>query len=527
MVRYGTVELCSPTPEMREHLARWWRPECAEHFIPSGSSFPAASHVPFPGYSEGRPPRLGSLYWPNDASRWATYYQLVSGEQLDRIRALNDSSGEPNQLTISDDDSSVSGVGSVSPYMYLLTPRPVSTAEDSDESVWLICLVDNRWFWWFSWYGSVGPFIAEGMTWNEYLQSLANHVYGGSYGSELATPEAYGLVSKDRWDTKSVPFVQLLDAACAATGQRFGYSLTSGPTIWRPNDAADAQEAEWTSYQGRLLYGGVNTASQICRALPGTIEVLFDSATVDPITSTQTLGFLLGDILGGVSTADMGGVPGYRAQIYAEILADEDSLARDDYRDQAATDWYSWRLAGRVDAVFGGIIAWNISPAEMAVEWRDGTEDDGPCTVIHPWSLGDWNVYGSSNFKKKTGEIVRWVMVDGAAPVADGTNAYWKGFLFGTTTGDSYEVRLQRAKGTVFTDDTPYLATLYGTKVETIAGISKTYEVYLAGGEDRHYVRDCVDGVNGYRIWALPAPWSVSGFTAGSPPAGDPPVPSP
>lgn len=127
--------------------------------------------LPTPNYPAPPPLSLNRLYWPTGATRWATFVGLVNREGLDRIlqgtlsavggNSANAKQFTPQRLDIASSDvigphaegfnTSNDGTQySLSVQMHLLPPRPVSLFDGYvGESLWLVPLVDDRYWWQF------------------------------------------------------------------------------------------------------------------------------------------------------------------------------------------------------------------------------------------------------------------------------------------------------------------------------------------------------------------------------------------
>ena len=462
MISYAGVGLTMPSADMESWMADWWHPECVNHFLPPGAGgIVASGNYPTPPFYAGQAPRLGRLYWPAGASRWSTFYAVVTGAELDLIRAaVPVAAPVPQNLIIRDNIDSTDTTHTITASMYMLTPRPITNLGDtanSAEKAWLLCLVDVRWFWWLP---KLGPVGTTGGSWSVLLTSLLAQV--GATATIDSIPAAYKTPDAARWKVKSAPFPIVIDAACAAIGARFTRDTAGTCRIWRPAAAKTAQAAQWTTHQAQQVYGGVLDPTDICRALPVSVKTIFDGATPDTRTTLLTA---VGGTVGDVGSAV--GIPDTSAQIYTEIFVGASSGQKDAYAIQAATDWYAWQLAGRMDAVLRGVVQWETSPAEAAVEWSDGTGDEPICTKIIAWPGGDWNIYGGGGAGDGIFEKGKWCRITGGE-----TDGYYPAVLRepdgegGRTDGDAIRVALMSSTGDLFENGKTYWVTLNGSRSE-------------------------------------------------------------
>jgi hypothetical protein len=108
----------------------------------------------------------GTFCWPVGASRWTYASYLVDDAMLAAIRPLayigNSLTSLP--LTFLDDLGNV-----LTTYLYMLPPRPL--AQSGDNQIWLMMLVDDRFFWWFR---AANIVVTPGTTtWTQLFTSLA------------------------------------------------------------------------------------------------------------------------------------------------------------------------------------------------------------------------------------------------------------------------------------------------------------------------------------------------------------------
>ncbi len=172
MLSYAGIPLCEPSAL---DLARiemgldWGRLLDFERLI-----LPNAGRLgwSFNGILRDRPRALNALYWPRGASRWAVGWFLATANQLVAIRQQVYSTGaggyQALPLVLSD------GTRSIETNLYMLPPRPVhqipgvtgepGTGDNqtpSEGQLWVITLVDHRFFWWQT---SIDTVVTEGTT---------------------------------------------------------------------------------------------------------------------------------------------------------------------------------------------------------------------------------------------------------------------------------------------------------------------------------------------------------------------------
>src|SRR5258707_1347925 len=141
MLTYAGVPLLSPTKE----TADW-----VEKHISPNDTHPWAepltgknrSYYTITGGNVERPIKLGTLYWPTGASRWAVGYFLASAGEIGSIRQKVYASGSyVTQPLVMDD-----GKRKITTNLWMLPPRRLAQLPNYN-GLYLLTLVDDRYFW--------------------------------------------------------------------------------------------------------------------------------------------------------------------------------------------------------------------------------------------------------------------------------------------------------------------------------------------------------------------------------------------
>lgn len=154
MLTYNGVELSLNTPEITQWL------ESDEAILRGRSLERVLLDYPGPAHdswawirsADMPPPRIGTLYWPNGASRWSVGYFLATTAQLDAIAAASDyNPTEPHEFKMgfpSDNPPEDPGddVNVILTDLYLLTPIPLAYT-DGTATLYLLVFVDSRFYW--------------------------------------------------------------------------------------------------------------------------------------------------------------------------------------------------------------------------------------------------------------------------------------------------------------------------------------------------------------------------------------------
>lgn len=392
MIDFAGVGLSAPTDKLDALLRAWWlhdRILFADH---PGHLTAGLSHLPRPYPPRRDPPRLGTLHWPTAAARWGTFFHLVTGGQLARIReALSPASGSshvngPGTLTVGD------GRRSVSTGMYLLPARPVSqrlratgstagSAGSGDEpdaaDLYLIELVDERYYWWAA--GDQAAPDPTPATWQDLITALFAAV-GVTPTFSGGIPSAYDPPNADRWRVGFEPIPVQIDAACRTVGTRVSRRLDGSVRVSRWEEAYAALNYEVYRTDADRATGGRVDNRDIYKAVPAAVSVVFNN---DP---TQV----------EVRTLAMYSIPNYGAVGRVGLVRADPVDVSAAWADEAGRDYYCWQLPDW-EADYRGVVDWSPTGAEGHVEWRSVyTGPDAPTVTTHVRRPApfDPNVYG-------------------------------------------------------------------------------------------------------------------------------------
>src|SRR5277367_894913 len=94
----------TPSPYALQAVERWWHIHRVFEWDYPAYLTSGVDHLPVPFPPSREPPRIGVLYWPNGASRWATCHLICTGDQLASLQRV---SGTSLDLVFSDGSQSV------------------------------------------------------------------------------------------------------------------------------------------------------------------------------------------------------------------------------------------------------------------------------------------------------------------------------------------------------------------------------------------------------------------------------------
>lgn len=410
MIRYAGVHTLLPTPELDEFVNANLPPGVAQYFCPPGNGSElgvAGRFMPGNKWNYAPTPRINTLYWPTGASRWASMLLLVDDSMLDTIvpltsaafsAGLYEAAGKQLVLadtdhtgTITDDEWSQSEDGkkvALSTEMFALTPHPVSNYASASKKLWILPIVDQRWFWQWE------PILASDptTTWASILTYLGDRV-----SSETAPwiPDDIDTEYDDSdvidlTDYRHIPVGKTIDAICRLIGHRFTRTIKKSLRTYRFSTANTRWTANTVDADGPTVFG-------IWRRLAGG-EFTYRAAATMP-----TKLYIGSDVRPGmmteVNTRDVGATAfaPWKASILINTTADLGAVAA--VANRIATDWVGWRTNKKADQAFIGVKAWDPCGYEDCIIISMGNLRESPSTriVTLPENFGveDWAGGGS------------------------------------------------------------------------------------------------------------------------------------
>lgn len=404
MIRYAGVETLLPSPKVEAFVNANLPAGIAQYFCPPGNGAELGESAPFmPAnkWAHAVQPRINTLYWPTGASRWACMLLLVDSSMLDTIVPLTSaafSAGLYNAVgkqlvladtgysgTITDDEWSLSsGLVAMSTEMFALTPHPISAYSGASKTLWVLPVVDARWFWQWE---PVVPGVDAPADWDETLNLLRDTIRQPSglwIPDDIETEYSEPL---DLRDYKHATLGKAIDAACRLIGHRFvrtvkqtcrTYRFGTANTRWTANTVdADGPTAfgTWTSLAGgEFTYRAAATMPE---------KLLIGGAAGTEEVTTQSAG----------ATA--------WANWYAALFVPTTSTAgAHAFADRFAADWVGWRSNKKADQSFIGVKAWDTCGYEDFVIISMGNLHENTMTriVTLPENFGieDWTQAGTA-----------------------------------------------------------------------------------------------------------------------------------
>lgn len=246
MLSYAGVYLGAPTAEVAAWVATNVSVEDCFTFAPRYG--PGAGFGSDPPYRPEPPPgpvRVGRFFYPWGASRFATAHYVVDTPSLQEIRAYcYPDAGTIRAAPLVLDD----GAGaSVTTDLWMLPPRPLSRIAD-DPGLWLLTLVDERWYWWWR-----AATVAAAATWADLYTAIGTAI-GVTIEAE-AVDAAY--LTPPASLTAYYPALPiLLDAVAASVGQRVVRTFAGKIKTQSAAKARESWELQRDTFAERKIAGG-------------------------------------------------------------------------------------------------------------------------------------------------------------------------------------------------------------------------------------------------------------------------------
>lgn len=281
---YAGVPLLADNPE--GDVQRWldqWLPLSDLRIAGWPPAIYNRGDIPLPNYPPPLQPRLNTWYRPVGASRWSFGLFLADASRKAAILSAVGAANNPQTLSLefpeTDDHRFRRGWQA-----YLLPPRAVGVDANDGEGLWLIPLVDERWYWQFL---SAGDFaVGSATTWADMFNLLKVRL---GMADLDASPVSADYGSPNVWvfnQHQHANAAVMLDAVAHSVGQRIvlEYRSTDGENyesnVYLSADSATSDFRRTLSLSretaGALQAGSVSVEALNLRALrPERVEVVF------------------------------------------------------------------------------------------------------------------------------------------------------------------------------------------------------------------------------------------------------------
>lgn len=279
--------------------------------------------------------RFNELYWPTGAGRWAEGYFLCDSYAMGQIKAKVRTVAESLSMT---------GMSTLTAKLFLLPPRPLSAVPEKN-GIWVLPLVDERYFWQFGYQaeGTISDHYST--TWAQLLDALFDSVDVSGTNSSIDTRYA---IPEPAAFNRECPLSTLIDAACHSVGQRLVRQIDGKVKSVSWYDSASLlQENLKRPYT--LIAGGDNSKEVPASLRPSTLD-------------------LYCPVINGCGwyrkSSDLKEPTGSRRKIIATFAAAVGTTPSntDDINDLAAVILadYEEQLKNRYDYTFAGVQPWTF-----------------------------------------------------------------------------------------------------------------------------------------------------------------------
>lgn len=357
---------------------RFWNPIVGDMSNRAGGRFNDREQVGLgrPNYPPEPPVWLNTLWWPSGASRWGRFYGLVTNEELDEIFGNTENGAEAATLVIEDE---ANGVALNVQQMSMLPPFQISAV--GNDCLYLICLVDQRYWWQFRDVHDLAIFgYPSEKTWDELLQDI-----GTAMGFEWSPDEVnsdYGYPDPDELNRDYANAAVMIDAMLHSVGRRFTLGLDGTPYADDINTAMnDLEQNQNRDYD--LMLGGNSLNLSWASAWPAKVRVVFRKYYWGhPNTSVTHRLYIKDELASDYARND--GQSGMIKTIFTTAFADfsKDDTDPDNVDEvdalaaRIAQDYYDW-LSERYDLSFAGLLKWTPCGFDDAIEWCYGRMGPG------------------------------------------------------------------------------------------------------------------------------------------------------
>ena len=357
MIKFANIDLLEASESLRE----WVRtnidpadlPPYTTHWWPGKN----LSHLPFRPPAPPRRIELNTLWWPTGASRFAVGWYLVDEGLLTQIRDVTEplgSSHQPANLVLDD------GTDSVTVSMWMLPAIPLQ--QIGADGLYLLPLVDERYFWWFK---------AETVVASTWANLYADFAVALGITLTVDAVELTYLSPHDTLGAQYEPLPLLLDATAYSTGRRVVRQLDGTARVWKPANALTQQATSLAAVEDKLAGGtmafGADGADTLA-SVPGSVTMTCFVINSDTLhTEVRTLTSL--------SLAEYGthqGHQGTKVVRTSEVLYPGDPvsvLKIAALATRIATDYYRWQAAAASLSIVG-YPSWTLTGLEDAIELR-------------------------------------------------------------------------------------------------------------------------------------------------------------
>ena len=348
---------------------RWWGDPLATHSnrLNPLSRQVASCEMGRYNWPAPPPPRLNTLWVPTGATRWSVGLFLAPYETIQALSGTQ---------------SGTLKMGDLSFTLCPLTPRPLTAYEGDDgkKQVYLLPLVDRRYWWQFI---GMGDFtLTPGTTtWADVLTQIGTQI-----GMTLAPPatvdSGYGFPDPVELDRLHENCAAVLDATAASIGLRVVYDPAADTVALHSAASCRSDLLANVATSRKPLYAAGGDTTSLHGAIPAAVRVVFPryqnqhpqingaiySRTKGPtgVTATQPAGseFVIFDTAQADYTVSTSSTPDNDSTLSSLV-------------DLIAASYYDWRKEGTYDLTLRGIAPWTLTGHDNWVLYAWGHQPTG------------------------------------------------------------------------------------------------------------------------------------------------------
>src|SRR5688572_3340467 len=228
--------------------------------------------LPMPNYSLRRPPRwkINTLWFPTGATRWSIGLFLCDAASLARILPVVRAADGRAPLRIQEFRNGVAGSSLTLPNMFLLPPRELNNTETGVNG-FLLCLVDQRYFWQFTDTGLME--VDDATTWEEVYdmigQGMGISIFYDDINPGYFRPDPEELTR--RYENGGL----LLDAVAHSVGQRIVLGVDNVVRAMIASTSATLNAANQTILLAKGLSSGGRMVPYREAVYPAAVRTVF------------------------------------------------------------------------------------------------------------------------------------------------------------------------------------------------------------------------------------------------------------
>lgn len=389
-IKYADQALCLKDPDGRvqafmdayqplEDLRQWSTPTWAlsSRRHPRSAVRERSGGIAVPNYPAPPKLRLNELYWPTGAGRWAYFVGLASKTIKDAVVATAYANGNDAQTLVLETNQG----DAIQTEMHLLQPRPVSCTDG--ETLWLLPLVDERYYWQWKNTGNLTLTTGTGSTttgksWAVVLEELSVLLTAGTWLGAGTVAAAYGKPDTVECTRRYDNAAMLMDALCHSIGKRLIRTL-EGNLQAQGFGIAEGLEDGNKERSFQQIAGDDYSSVGGAAVVPGQVDLLCRKAVYHGVCDSVYLKTKEG---GDYIEFNAPSLMETQHAIFTTAVADftdgtqataTNDSAIDGLAGQVATDLYD-SLTRRYDFTIVGLLNWEPTAFNDHILWRVGTD---------------------------------------------------------------------------------------------------------------------------------------------------------